>query len=108
MLLIRVGTFWRVLGMGGIFATLTDRVLAEAGLRVLDRGYMNTACMESNITFIDGKNGYIQYRDHSIEHLFNHHDYEEVVSVFAGGSMNSHAYNELQYTDCIERDRFIS
>lgn len=50
---------------------------------------MNTACMESSITLIDGKRGYIQYRDYSIEHLFNNNDYEEVVHLLIWGHIPS-------------------
>lgn len=35
----------------------------------------------------DGKRGYIQYRDHSIEDLFHHHDYEEVIHLLIWGKL---------------------
>lgn len=34
----------------------------ERGLRVADRGFMNTAVIESTITYIDGDNGILRYR----------------------------------------------
>ncbi|KAG0646409.1 Citrate synthase [Hyphodiscus hymeniophilus] len=52
---------------------------SEAGLTVLDRGFLNTACIESSITYIDAPRGRIQYRDQSIDHLFENNDYEEVL-----------------------------
>ncbi|KAK2046490.1 citrate synthase [Colletotrichum somersetense] len=51
----------------------------DSGLRILDPGYRNTACVESNITFIDGKRGYMQFRGYPIEYLVENHDYEEVI-----------------------------
>ncbi|GFF26254.1 citrate synthase [Aspergillus lentulus] len=59
----------------------------DSGLRIIDKGYLNTACMESSITLIDGKRGYIQYRNHSIEDLFEHNDYEEVIHLLIWGKL---------------------
>lgn len=35
---------------------------SERGLRVSDRGFLNTAVIESSITYIDGDNGVLRYR----------------------------------------------
>ena len=35
---------------------------SERGLRVSDRGFLNTAVIESGITYIDGDNGILRYR----------------------------------------------
>ncbi|GKT48641.1 citrate synthase [Colletotrichum spaethianum] len=59
----------------------------ESGLRVFDPGYLNTACVESSITFIDGKRGYIQYRGYPIEYLVEKHDYEEVIHLLIWGHL---------------------
>ncbi|PWY94484.1 citrate synthase [Aspergillus sclerotioniger CBS 115572] len=59
----------------------------DNGLRIVDKGYLNTACMESSITLIDGKRGYIQYRNYSIEELFMHNDYEEVIHLLIWGKL---------------------
>ncbi|PYI31474.1 citrate synthase [Aspergillus indologenus CBS 114.80] len=59
----------------------------DSGLRILDKGYLNTACMESSITLIDGKRGYIQYRNHSIDKLFENNDYEEVIYLLIWGKL---------------------
>lgn len=61
----------------------------ESGLKIFDRGYLNTACMESNITFIDGNRGYIQYRDYSIDHLYLNHDFEDVMHLVVFGHLPS-------------------
>lgn len=80
-------TEFRKITAAGKGADPVDQV--ESGLRVVDRGYLNTACMESSITLIDGKQGYIQYRNHSIEYLFNNNDYEEVVHLLIWGKLPS-------------------
>ncbi|KAK2011006.1 citrate synthase [Colletotrichum eremochloae] len=59
----------------------------DSGLRVLDPGFRNTACMESNITFVDGKRGYIQFRGYPIEYLVEKHDYEEVIHLLIWGRL---------------------
>jgi hypothetical protein len=51
-----------------------DRVSSKAeyidgGLKVLDTGYNNTACVESAITLIDGKKGTIHFRGEICLHL---------------------------------------
>lgn len=66
-------------------ADFVDHV--DSGLRIIDKGYLNTACMESSITLIDGKRGYIQYRNHSIEDLFEHNDYEDVMHLLIWGKL---------------------
>ena len=66
----------------------------DNGLRIVDKGYLNTACMESSITLIDGKRGYIQYRNHSIEALFEHNDYEEVIHLLIWGKLPSSAQKQ--------------
>ncbi|KAK1597324.1 citrate synthase [Colletotrichum navitas] len=57
------------------------------GLCVLDPGYRNTACVESNITFVDGKRGYIQFRGYPIEYLVKNHDYEEAIHLLIWGRL---------------------
>lgn len=34
----------------------------EGGLRIYDPGYMNTAVVQSRITYIDGERGILRYR----------------------------------------------
>ncbi|KAF9451865.1 peroxysomal citrate synthase [Macrolepiota fuliginosa MF-IS2] len=41
----------------------------EKGLRVADRGFLNTAVMRSEITYIDGDAGVLRYRGYPIEQL---------------------------------------
>jgi citrate synthase len=41
----------------------------ESGIRIYDPGYMNTAVIQSRITFIDGEKGILRYRGCPIEQL---------------------------------------
>jgi citrate synthase len=82
-------TDFRRITAAGLGADPADQV--ESGLKILDRGYLNTACMESAITFIDGKRGYIQYRDYSIEHVFKNNDFEDAAHLVMFGNLPSPA-----------------
>ncbi|KAJ3577549.1 hypothetical protein NPX13_g3013 [Xylaria arbuscula] len=59
------------------------------GLRILDAGYQNTACVESSITFIDGHRGVIRYRGQDIQHLFHNQVYEDVMHLLIWGHLPS-------------------
>ncbi|KAG9123241.1 hypothetical protein FRC07_015192, partial [Ceratobasidium sp. 392] len=39
-----------------------DENETERGLRVSDKGFLNTAVIQSEITYIDGDNGILRYR----------------------------------------------
>ncbi|KAF2191888.1 citrate synthase [Zopfia rhizophila CBS 207.26] len=56
-----------------------------SGLKVVDRGFLNTACAESSITYIDGKRGTIHYHEHSLENIMRNNDYEEVIHLLNWG-----------------------
>ncbi|KAI0810334.1 citrate synthase [Xylaria sp. FL0064] len=59
------------------------------GLRILDAGYQNTACVESSITFIDGHRGIIRYRDFNIQQLFQDYVYEDIMHLLIWGHLPS-------------------
>ncbi|KAH7183656.1 citrate synthase [Fusarium flagelliforme] len=59
----------------------------DNSLRVLDKGLWNTAVTETSITYIDGKAGHMQYRDKTIDELFNNNDYEDVVHLIIWGKL---------------------
>ncbi|KAH7120512.1 citrate synthase [Dactylonectria macrodidyma] len=59
----------------------------DNSLRILDKGFWNTACTETSITHIDGKVGHMQYRDKSIDELFHKNDYEEVMHLLIWGNI---------------------
>ncbi|KAI0485176.1 citrate synthase [Xylariaceae sp. FL0804] len=69
----------------GLGAGVADHY--DGSLRVLDRGFWNTACTETSITYIDGKVGYMQYRDKPIDELFHNNDYEEVMHLLIWGTL---------------------
>ncbi|KAI3322161.1 citrate synthase, partial [Xylariaceae sp. AK1471] len=61
------------------------------GLRILDLGYQNTACLESKITFIDGHRAIIRYRDFNIQQLFHNYVYEDVMHLLIWGHLPTQA-----------------
>ncbi|KAI0452104.1 citrate synthase [Xylaria acuta] len=69
--------------------TLNDPQQNAPGLKVFDRGFTNTACVESSITLIDGEQGQIKFRDYDIEYLYDNHDYEEVIHLLIWGHLPS-------------------
>ncbi|KAK0670245.1 putative citrate synthase [Cercophora samala] len=60
-------------------------------LTILDNGFENVACMESEITLIDGNRGQIQYRGHPIQELFHNNDYEDVLYLLMWGKLPTQA-----------------
>ncbi|KAM0796367.1 citrate synthase [Usnea florida] len=66
----------------------------KSGLRILDPGFENTAVMKSEITFVDGINGTIHYRKHSIDDLFGKHNFEEVAHLLIWGHLPSEMETE--------------
>lgn len=42
----------------------------DAGIRIFDPGFQNTACMQSRITYVDGNAGEIAYRGIHVADLF--------------------------------------
>lgn len=80
-------TDFRRITAAGLGANPAEQI--ESGLKIFDRGYLNTACMESKITFIDGNRGYIQYRNYSIDHLYHNNTFEEVAHLVMFGNLPS-------------------
>ncbi|KAI0159756.1 citrate synthase [Xylariaceae sp. FL1272] len=63
----------------------------EQPLRILSKGFENTAVVESSITYVDGKRGIIRYRDHDIQKLFHDYVFEDVMHLLIWGSLPSQA-----------------
>ncbi|KAG9017986.1 hypothetical protein FRB90_012711 [Tulasnella sp. 427] len=61
----------------------------ERGLRVADKGFLNTAVINSEITYIDGDNGILRYRGYPIEQLALHSSFLEVAYLLIYGSLPS-------------------
>ncbi|KAF4613617.1 hypothetical protein D9613_007744 [Agrocybe pediades] len=61
----------------------------ERGLRVSDRGFLNTAVIQSQITYIDGEAGVLRYRGYPIEQLALHSSHLETAYLLIYGSLPS-------------------
>src|SRR5688500_5490779 len=59
----------------------------KTGKFTYDPGFMSTASCRSNITFIDGDKGILQYRGYPIEHLAEHCNYLEVAYLIIFGEL---------------------
>ncbi|KIJ13449.1 Si-synthase [Paxillus involutus ATCC 200175] len=60
---------------------------SERGLRVFDRGFLNTAVIQSSITYIDGDNGILRYRGYPIEQLASKSSFLECAYLLIYGSL---------------------
>ncbi|KAK1231585.1 hypothetical protein PQX77_005320 [Marasmius sp. AFHP31] len=59
----------------------------EKGLRVSDKGFLNTAVLRSEITYIDGEAGVLRYRGYPIEQLAVHSNHLETAYLLIYGSL---------------------
>ncbi|KAF8300127.1 peroxysomal citrate synthase [Clavulina sp. PMI_390] len=59
----------------------------ERGLRVTDKGFLNTAVISSRITYIDGDNGVLRYRGYPIEQLAEQSNFLEVSYLLLYGEL---------------------
>jgi citrate synthase len=59
----------------------------DFGLMLYDPAFMNTASCRSNITFIDGERGILEYRGYPIEDLAQHCTYLEVAYLILFGEL---------------------
>ncbi|KAG8747356.1 hypothetical protein FRC10_001535 [Ceratobasidium sp. 414] len=66
-----------------------DENETERGLRVSDKGFLNTAVIQSEITYIDGDNGILRYRGYPIEQLATQSSFLEVAYLLIYGSLPS-------------------
>lgn len=57
------------------------------GLRVADKGFLNTAVIRSEITYIDGDAGVLRYRGYPIEQLALHSNHLETAYLLIYGSL---------------------
>ncbi|KDR76340.1 hypothetical protein GALMADRAFT_247736 [Galerina marginata CBS 339.88] len=57
------------------------------GLRVADKGFLNTAVIRSEITYIDGEAGVLRYRGYPIEQLALHSSHLETAYLLIYGSL---------------------
>lgn len=59
----------------------------EQGLRVYDPAYMNTAVIQSNITYINGLEGILRYRGYPIEQLVKRSNFLESAYLLVYGEL---------------------
>jgi len=59
----------------------------DFGMMTYDPAFMNTACCESRITYIDGDRGILQYRGYPIEQLAESCTYLEVAYLLLNGEL---------------------
>jgi citrate synthase len=71
----------------------------KVGLRVIDRGFLNTAVIQSKITFIDGDKGILRYRGYPIEQLAEHSNFLETAYLLIWGELPTKSKYELFHTE---------
>ncbi|KAI0690162.1 peroxysomal citrate synthase [Cytidiella melzeri] len=59
----------------------------EKGLRIQDKGFLNTAVIQSTITYIDGEAGVLRYRGYPIEQLAESSSHLETAYLLIYGSL---------------------
>jgi len=63
------------------------RLFAEQGVFTYDPGFVSTGSCESDITFIDGKEGVLMYRGYPVEQLAKHSNFIEVAYLLLYGEL---------------------
>ena len=76
-----------VIGSEGEIGIDIRSLRAETGLITVDSGYMNTGSCGSEITFLDGEKGILNYRGYSIEDLAEKCSFTEVAFLLVHGSL---------------------
>ncbi|KIM73263.1 hypothetical protein PILCRDRAFT_829277 [Piloderma croceum F 1598] len=66
-----------------------DENETNRGLRIFDKGFLNTAVIQSQITYIDGEAGVLRYRGYPIEQLALHSSHLETAYLLIYGSLPS-------------------
>jgi citrate synthase len=66
----------------------------DFGLMTYDPAYMNTASCRSEITYLDGENGVLEYRGYPIEQLAEQSTYLEVAYLLVNGELPTAAQLE--------------
>ncbi len=76
-----------VVGSEGELGIDIGKLRAETGAVTLDPAYVNTACTQSAITFLDGERGILRYRGIPIEQLAEHATFVEVAYLLIYGHL---------------------
>ncbi|KAF8638301.1 hypothetical protein AX17_002321 [Amanita inopinata Kibby_2008] len=61
----------------------------DKGLRIVDKGYLNTAVIRSEITYINGEAGILRYRGYPIEQLAERSNHLETAYLLIYGALPS-------------------
>ena len=59
----------------------------DFGMMTYDPAFLNTACCESTITYIDGDKGILRYRGYDIEELAENCTYLQVAFLLVNGEL---------------------
>ncbi|KAI0011661.1 peroxysomal citrate synthase [Xylariaceae sp. FL0662B] len=78
----------------------------EQGLRVYDPAYMNTAVIESKITYINGQDGILRYRGYPIEQLVKKSNFLESAFLLIYGELPTKS-QYVNWTNEIMHHTFI-
>ena len=76
-----------IVGTEGEKAIDIRKLRAETGCITIDSGYMNTGSCTSDITFLDGEKGILNYRGYAIEDLAKNCTFIEVAYLLDHGSL---------------------
>lgn len=76
-----------IVGTEGEIGIDVSKLRGKSGLITLDPGYKNTGSTTSDITYIDGENGVLNYRGYSIESLADNADFMEVAYLLIKGEL---------------------
>ncbi|KAJ7593258.1 peroxysomal citrate synthase [Mycena floridula] len=76
-----------------------DENETSRGLRVADKGFLNTAVLRSQITYIDGDNGILRYRGYPIEQLALHSSHLETAYLLIYGALPTAAQYSVFHSE---------
>lgn len=76
-----------VSGSEGERAIDISSLRSRTGLVTIDPGYVNTACCESSITYMDGEKGVLRYRGIPIEQLAERSTFRETAYLLINGEL---------------------
>ncbi len=80
-----------IIGSEGEKAIDIRMLRAESGYITMDSGYMNTGSCGSEITFLDGEKGILNYRGYAIEDLAENCKFIEVAYLLVHGNLPTQA-----------------
>ena len=72
-------------------ASTSAKLYDQADVFTYDPGFTSTASTESNITFIDGDKGVLQYRGYTIDELAEHSNFLESCYLLLYGELPNRA-----------------